>query len=100
MQVRIEKNIFVETVVEIDKDDILRAFAQEFKHSTPTHHRRMLSSIDYMTRIMQQIPTEVIAAVHDTAKIEVRKRLVNILEMWQRPDALYPLEQPGERKQK
>jgi hypothetical protein len=77
MQVTACKTVEIETEVEIDTDDIIREFSARQDEATATYWRRLVPALDAMTRIMANIPDEVIAAMPDAACETLCERLMD-----------------------
>lgn len=77
MQVTAYKTVEIETEVEIGMDDIIAEFSMRQGEATETYWRRLVPAIDAMTRIMANIPDEVIAAMPNAACETICERLMN-----------------------
>jgi len=77
MQVTAYKTVEIETEVEIDMDDILLEFSLRKDEASDTYWRRLMPALDAMTKIMANIPDDVIAAFPDAACELLCERLMN-----------------------
>ena len=77
MQVTAYKTIEIETEGEIDTEDILREFSMRQDEATATYWRRLIPALDAMTRIMANVPDDVIAAMPDAACETLCERLMD-----------------------
>ena len=77
MQVTAYKTVEIETEIEININDIIHEFSARRDEATETYWRRLVPALDAMTRIMANIPDEVIAAMPDAACETLCERLMN-----------------------
>ena len=82
MKVTAWKTVEVECECDVEIDDMLSEFSQRVEESTADYWRRMLPAVDRMTRIMERIGDETIAAVKSEHKAIIKQRLTEQAARW------------------
>ena len=82
MKVTAWKTVEVECECDVEINDMLSEFSQRVEESTADYWRRMLPAVDRMTRIMELIGDETIAAVKSEHKAIIKQRLTEQAARW------------------
>ena len=83
MKITAWKTVEVECECDVETEQIVNEFAVRVDESAPDYWRRMLPALDCMTLALARISDETIAAVVESARIEVHKRLVAEVTRWE-----------------
>lgn len=68
MKVTAYKAVDVECEVDVEIEDVIREFSQRADEATETYWRRIIPSLDWMTRILASVKDETIAAMPFAAR--------------------------------
>lgn len=86
MKVKCCESVDVEFTADVSIEDVFSMWAQKISHD-PTL-RGVGPIIDWFTRMMDQIPPEIIAAFPEPAFNEVQRRLTNLIDKFSAARAL------------
>lgn len=84
MKVTAYKTVEVECEVDVEPEDIVREFGQRAGEASAKYFRRLIEAMDSMTRIMDGIGADVIAAMPERARTVIGERLEAQAARWRK----------------